>query len=1039
MVSSYSCSLIRKISHLAFFVLVSSSLIGVAALAQEPDQIAIYFDSAYTENEVVAETLPAYVPAYLVLNNPSASAGVGGWECRLTIEGPGSLLATDLNGSAINVGSGFTFIVGISPPPLPWETQMLLATLTIEVTGGEPVILSLVPVTYPSIPEQMAYLNADGSEELIPMTTADGDPMVAFINGSSIRLCTPTEEFVSFPETAVGITSWHTIPIANEGLVSLHLDVQFDGLCDDFVLADGSGAFDIDPGEILNLDVGFSPSILGYQECSLSLGGTCPDIPLNGTGREAMILWEAPTEVDFGVVRTDVPQSVDVTITNAGELDLPVAPFLDPGCDGFQVSPTGPFNIEPGQSLVLTVDFAPSEATPYACALELGDVVPAIQLTGTGRLPVTSWTAPSALDFGDVDYRESVTLPVLIDNTGDLPIAIEFSTGGCNDQITLSAVAPVTIEPGQSHAVTVTFTPTLLGEFSCSLGLGATIPAIALTGRSLNEVTELTVTPSPLVFPMTLAGESRVVTVSARNTGNTTIHLEPALDPAGEEFSFVSGADPVDLVSGQEHIIEVAFLPQAMGDFAATLTFGADLPVVAVSGTSTDAVYDCLVLPTEIHFGTVQLGGTATREMRVINRGNLPLYIDATSSNGMFSLAGGPFTVYPGQDVGRSVTFRPTAEGYFESEILLGPNFCSPIYCTGTGEMPPNWDQNLVGFTFAPISLEYGQFENVTYANVGSLVVTYLAMINPSSMDPMWGWECCASIEGPAEFLSWQLEPSAINVLGEPCFMVGLGEPQPPAPYYILATGFVMLHGEGVITLRLGSVDYPSIPGEMAWSTGPEGYEILVPMKTFTAMPEVAYINATTIVGVSAPLPTAEVTGGAVNLQWTVGEGDFDGCLVYRRGETGETEQLNREPLSFLGRSFQFTDNPVGYDSGAVFYYSYALVKNGMELARSPEVEVSLKAMPELSTRLLPNVPNPFNPQTDIRFELQTDGPVQVTIYDVTGRRIRTLVSESMNAGPQSRTWFGKDDRGRQAPSGAYYIRLETDGRVDHRKVMLLK
>jgi flagellar hook assembly protein FlgD len=57
----------------------------------------------------------------------------------------------------------------------------------------------------------------------------------------------------------------------------------------------------------------------------------------------------------------------------------------------------------------------------------------------------------------------------------------------------------------------------------------------------------------------------------------------------------------------------------------------------------------------------------------------------------------------------------------------------------------------------------------------------------------------------------------------------------------------------------------------------------------------------------------------------------------------------------------------------------------------------------------------------------------------VTGRLVRTLVNEQAAAGENGVTWQGRDDGGRRVSSGAYYVRLVTDGQVDHRKIMMLK
>ena len=92
-----------------------------------------------------------------------------------------------------------------------------------------------------------------------------------------------------------------------------------------------------------------------------------------------------------------------------------------------------------------------------------------------------------------------------------------------------------------------------------------------------------------------------------------------------------------------------------------------------------------------------------------------------------------------------------------------------------------------------------------------------------------------------------------------------------------------------------------------------------------------------------------------------------------------------------------------------------------------------------ISTTLMPNMPNPFNPQTMIRFRVGEAGPVRVAIYDVTGRLVRTLVDGQMGRGEQGVTWQGRDDSGRTVSSGAYYVRLDTGSKIDQRKIMLMK
>jgi len=72
----------------------------------------------------------------------------------------------------------------------------------------------------------------------------------------------------------------------------------------------------------------------------------------------------------------------------------------------------------------------------------------------------------------------------------------------------------------------------------------------------------------------------------------------------------------------------------------------------------------------------------------------------------------------------------------------------------------------------------------------------------------------------------------------------------------------------------------------------------------------------------------------------------------------------------------------------------------------------------------LANYPNPFNPRTEIRFELPEPGRVGVAIFDIAGRRLATLHSGAMAAGAHTIPWRGKDDRGNELPSGVYFARI---------------
>ncbi|MCP4570790.1 MAG: T9SS type A sorting domain-containing protein [bacterium] len=83
--------------------------------------------------------------------------------------------------------------------------------------------------------------------------------------------------------------------------------------------------------------------------------------------------------------------------------------------------------------------------------------------------------------------------------------------------------------------------------------------------------------------------------------------------------------------------------------------------------------------------------------------------------------------------------------------------------------------------------------------------------------------------------------------------------------------------------------------------------------------------------------------------------------------------------------------------------------------------------------------PNPFNASTSLSFDLPHGGPAELVLYDLGGRRIRTLVSETLSAGPYAVNWNGHDDRGLPVASGVYLVRLRALGLEETQRMVLLK
>lgn len=88
---------------------------------------------------------------------------------------------------------------------------------------------------------------------------------------------------------------------------------------------------------------------------------------------------------------------------------------------------------------------------------------------------------------------------------------------------------------------------------------------------------------------------------------------------------------------------------------------------------------------------------------------------------------------------------------------------------------------------------------------------------------------------------------------------------------------------------------------------------------------------------------------------------------------------------------------------------------------------------------LFPNYPNPFNPETTIRYEVAKPGRTLLMVINMLGQVVRTLVDENQPTGFYEVMWDGKDSRETRVASGVYLYRLEARDLVRTRKMVLLQ
>ena len=86
------------------------------------------------------------------------------------------------------------------------------------------------------------------------------------------------------------------------------------------------------------------------------------------------------------------------------------------------------------------------------------------------------------------------------------------------------------------------------------------------------------------------------------------------------------------------------------------------------------------------------------------------------------------------------------------------------------------------------------------------------------------------------------------------------------------------------------------------------------------------------------------------------------------------------------------------------------------------------------------NYPNPFNPTTTISFSIPEESKIELSIYNIKGQKIKSLLNDQITAGEHSIVWNGKDDNNKPVSSGVYLYKLNVNGKTEAvKKCLLLK
>jgi hypothetical protein len=220
-----------------------------------------------------------------------------------------------------------------------------------------------------------------------------------------------------------------------------------------------------------------------------------------------------------------------------------------------------------------------------------------VGLSGMGVLSQPQLTISAAtLSYGNVVLKSTSTKTLKFTSSGTAPVTIKSATLSGAEFKYSGATFPISLSPGQSLGLQVSFDPTLAGTASGSIKISSnshvgSTSTVSLTGSGIVPDPVLTLSSTSLSFGDDPVGTAATQSVSLTSTGNTAVTVSSA-NLAGTGFSFSGATFPVTLNPSIGVSVQVKFDPTAVGVASGTLTFKSNsatgsTSTVSITGTGT--------------------------------------------------------------------------------------------------------------------------------------------------------------------------------------------------------------------------------------------------------------------------------------------------------------------------------------------------------------------------------------------------------------------------------------------------------------------
>ncbi|HEX4005035.1 MAG TPA: choice-of-anchor D domain-containing protein [Acidobacteriaceae bacterium] len=457
-----------------------------------------------------------------------------------------------------------------------------------------------------------------------------------------------------------------------------------------------------------------------------------------GQGSGARLALSA-TSVAFGTQAMNSSVTQAVTLKSTGTSALTISAGALSGVAAFKISGVVfPLTLSPGQNAMLNVTFNPtqtgSKSGTISLATNTSSGTATISLGGTSVIAASLQLSPGSVVFGNQSVGSSVTRGLTLIASGSSPLTITAASLTGAIAYSMAGVSfPLTLKPGQSAELELTFHPTQTGaknaiaKFTTNALAGST--AIDLSGNAIDGP-GLTISPANLSFGRQAVGSSVTQAVTLTSSGTSALTISAETQSGVPAFEWAAASLPMTLKPGQATTIEVTFHPTATGTKTANLSFVTNTPSrTAVLGLSGDSINGpgLTISASSVAFGEQPVNSSISQVVTLTSSGTSAVTISKLFLTGApaYSTSGVsfPVTLSPGQRATLAVQFYPTQTGTKTATAALTTNTAAgtaTFGVSGTAIIAPALTLGSTSVGFGGVTLGKPATQTVTLKSSGS-------------------------------------------------------------------------------------------------------------------------------------------------------------------------------------------------------------------------------------------------------------------------------------------------------------------------------